>query len=89
MKTVSNKTNKPLSVPLPRGKTLHLGPGKVGQISSEAAEHPRLQQLIAAGEIEVFDDGPARTAGTSSGGRGRPAFLGSAGGTATRRSGNR
>jgi hypothetical protein len=38
MKTVANKTQKPLSVPLPRGKVLHLGPGKTGQISSEAAE---------------------------------------------------
>ena len=49
MKTVSNKTQKPLSVPLPRGKILHLGPGKTGQISSEAAEHPRLKKLVEAG----------------------------------------
>jgi len=26
MKSIANKTQKPLSVPLPRGKTLHLGP---------------------------------------------------------------
>ena len=56
MKTVANKTQKPLSVPLPRGKVLHLGPGKTGQISSEAAEHPRLKKLVDAGEIEVFDE---------------------------------
>jgi hypothetical protein len=34
MKTVASKTGNPLSVPLPRGKTLHLGPGKTGHISS-------------------------------------------------------
>lgn len=89
MKTVSNKTQKPLSVPLPRGKTLHLGPGKTGQISSEAAEHPRLQKLVAAGEIEVFDDSPARTGGSVGSGRGRPSFHGRAAGTGSRRSGDR
>jgi hypothetical protein len=61
MKTVANKTQKPLSVPLPRGKTLHLGPGKTGHISSEAAEHQQLRNLVDAGEIEVFDEAPAPT----------------------------
>lgn len=52
--TVINKTHKPLSVPLPGGKTLHLGPGKSGQISAKAAEAPRLKKLVDAGEIEIF-----------------------------------
>ena len=74
MKSVANKTQKPLSVPLPRGKTLHLGPGKTGQISSEAAEHPPLAKLVHAGEIEVFDDSPAPTGGTGAGGKGGRSF---------------
>ena len=45
MKTISNKTPKPISVPLPRGKKLHLGPGKTGQIASNASEHPPLKKL--------------------------------------------
>ena len=69
MKSIANKTQKPLSVPLPRGKTLHLGPGKTGQISSEAAEHPPLAKLVHAGEIEVFDDGPASTGEPGAAGR--------------------
>ncbi len=89
MKTVTNKTQKPLSVPLPRGKTLHLGPGKTGQISSEAAEHPQLRKLVEAGEIEVFDDVPG-PAGTSGGGsKGRPSFHGHPASSGGRRSGDR
>jgi hypothetical protein len=48
MKTVSNKTQRPVSVPLPRGKTLHLGPGKTGHISSKAVEYPQLKNLVDA-----------------------------------------
>jgi len=63
MKTVGNKTQKPLSRPLPRGKVLHLGPGKTGQISSEAAEHPQVKKLVDAGDIDIFDEGPTPTDG--------------------------
>ncbi len=89
MKGIENKTRKPLSVPLPRGKTLHLGPGKTGQISSEAAEHPQLKKLIDAGEIEIFDDGPATTDGAVHGQMGRTSFRGSTSGRGGRRSGDR
>jgi hypothetical protein len=57
VKTISNKTHRPLSVPLPRGKVLHLGPGRTGQIASEAAEHPPLKRLVEAGEIEILGEG--------------------------------
>ena len=63
VKTISNKTHRPLSVPLPRGKILHLGPGKTGQIASEAAEHPPLRKLVEAGEIEILGEGHAGTVG--------------------------
>jgi len=56
MKTVTNKTQRPVSVPLPRGKTLHLGPGKTGQIASNDADHPGLTKLAEAGTIEILDE---------------------------------
>ncbi len=89
MKTVTNKTRKPLSVPLPRGKTLHLGPGKTGQISWEAAEHPQLKKLVDAGELEVSDDGATPTGGSGGGGKGRPSFYGHPASSGGRRSGDR
>ena len=55
--SISNKTQKPLRVPLPRGKVLHLGPGKTGQISSDAADHPPLKALVDGGTIERGTDG--------------------------------
>lgn len=67
MKTITNKTRKPLRVPLPRGKVLFLGPGKSGQIASEATEHAPLAALIASGEIAVGEEGasPAARGGGS------------------------
>jgi hypothetical protein len=56
MKTVTNKTENPVNVPLPRRKDLHLGPGKMGQISSKDAEHAGLTKL-AEGAIEILDEG--------------------------------
>lgn len=50
---ITNKTRKPLSVPLPGGKKLFLGPGKSGQISPKAAEAPAVKALIEAGDVEV------------------------------------
>ena len=55
MKTVVNKTTAPLKVPLPRGKSLHLGPKKTGQIADAAAEHAAVKKLVDAGKIEIFD----------------------------------
>lgn len=69
MKTVRNKTNKPLAVPLPGGKTLHLGPGHTGEIATQAAEHPPLVRLVEAKELEVFDGRQETGAGATQGGR--------------------
>ena len=44
-------------MPLPRGKVLHLGPGKTGQIASNALEHPPLKELIDSGALEVVGEG--------------------------------
>jgi len=55
MKTVINKTPAPIKLPLPRGKTLHLGPRQSGQIRDDAVEHPALKKLIDAGKIEIAE----------------------------------
>jgi hypothetical protein len=88
MKTVTNKTQRPLAVPLPRGKTLHLGPGKTGQVASNAAEHPPFKKLVDSGALAVEEGhgalGPSKDGklGPTSGG---PAHVGGA----ARRSGDR
>jgi hypothetical protein len=90
MTAVNNKTQKPLSVPLPGGKTLHLGPGKTGQISAKAAGDLRLKKLLATGEIELIDDDPRHaTGGPGAGKRGRGFMVGHTSGSGNRRSGDR
>jgi hypothetical protein len=64
MKTVTNKTHDPLRVPLPRGKSLHLGPGKSGQIRDEDADHPSLKKLVDGGQLELVEGGHREAAGT-------------------------
>ena len=64
MLTVHNKTPKPLRVPLPHGKALHLQPNGYAAINDHAADFPPLIELKAAGAIEIHDgevshpDGP-------------------------------
>lgn len=55
MKTVVNKTSVPLKLPLPRGKSLHLGPRQSGQIRDEAADHPAVKKLVDTGKVALFD----------------------------------
>jgi len=57
MKTVTNKTRAPLKVPLPRGKSLHLGPSKSGQIRDEDADHASLKKLVEGGKLEILEGG--------------------------------
>jgi hypothetical protein len=54
--TVTNKTRKPLSVALARGRTLHLGPGKSGAIARSDVEHPAVKTLVDTGAIEIVQD---------------------------------
>jgi hypothetical protein len=88
MTTISNKTQRPLSVPLPGGRFLHLGPGRSGEIAAKASEHPQLKKLIDAGEIEIVGEGPRPTDGGREGKRGRT-YMGHASGSGSRRSGDR
>jgi hypothetical protein len=84
VKTIRNKTFKPLKISFSGGKVLHLGPGKTGQIPDAALDQRSIQTLLKAATIEVLDGGPASVPGsdTSAGGphettRGfRPAMTG-------------
>jgi len=89
MAAVSNKTQKPLSVPLPGGKTLHLGPGKTGQISAKAVDDPRLKKLVDAGDLEVIGEEARPAAGRGRGKQDRGFMVGHTSGGSTRRSGDR
>lgn len=88
MPTIENKTPKPLRVPLPRGKVLHLGPRMTGQITPGAADHPPLAALVAAGTLELVAHAlpPAQAGGGQHGGAAR---YGHASASGTRRTGDR
>lgn len=64
MKTVLNKTGRPLKIALSRGRVLRLGPRKEGQIATQDAERDAVQRRVADGDIEIFDDA-ARDGGAS------------------------
>jgi hypothetical protein len=89
MAAITNKTAKPLSVPLPRGKRLHLGPRKSAQISSHDLEHPALKKLVEAGEIEIDARDSASTGGDGAGPHGRGPTTGHPTARGGRRSGDR
>ena len=57
MKTIVNKTHKPLKIRLHGGKVLHLGPARTGQIADEAAGEPAVKRLLDAGEVEILGEG--------------------------------
>ncbi len=56
IRTVINRTRKPVKIPLPGGKTLFLGPSRRGQVQDEAIERPAFKKLIETGDIEVLDE---------------------------------
>ena len=53
---ITNKSKKPLSIPLPAGKRLFLGPGKSGQITRKAAELPAILKLVESGEVKIAQE---------------------------------
>ncbi len=82
MREVLNKTMQPVRIPLPGGRVLHLGPGKVAQIADNAAQHPSVQRLVESGTIEVLGEGErVEGSGNSASitkptpGRSKPPFL--------------
>ena len=56
MKTIVNKTRRPLRVKLSQGRVLHLGPSKEGRIGTHDAERESVKRLVDAGDVEIFDD---------------------------------
>jgi hypothetical protein len=89
MRSVSNRTPRAIRVPLPGGKILRLGPLKVGEIASNAVDHPGLQKLVADGTIEILaeeEGGASSLPGGGGAGGPRPAF---GGGRSRHRSGDR
>ena len=66
---ITNKSGKPLSVPLPGGKKLFLGPNKTGQVTPKALTHPPVVALIEAGDLESNDKGK-RSQGGGGGSKG-------------------
>ena len=67
---VKNLTQRPLTISLPGGKKLRLGPGKTGQIGRNLANHPVVTKLVEAGTIELARGGASGTnrSGGGSGG---------------------
>jgi hypothetical protein len=61
MKTIVNRTRRPLKIQLVGSKVLHLGPGKTGQVADQATERDSFQKLVASGDIEVLGEGEAAT----------------------------
>ena len=64
MKTIVNKTRRPIRVRLHGGKVLHLGPSKTGQISDEASQEATVRRLVDAGEISILSESPQSVAET-------------------------
>lgn len=87
---IINKTNKPLSIPLPGGKKLFLGPGKTAQLTEKTLERPALVKLLEAGDIELTEGSAKRAGGGGGGGKAGPTGGPRQGGTgAMRQSGDR
>lgn len=76
MTTIRNTGRKAVRVPLPQGKALFLGPGKSGQITPQAVDHPGVQKLIAAGEVELTSEAQHGQRPEGTGGGGHPATHG-------------
>lgn len=76
MKSVLNKTHRPLRVHLPGGKVLHLGPGKEGQINENDADHPGVAKLVESGDLEIVGDGAASPGAHGRGGVAQTETLG-------------
>ena len=64
---ITNKTRRPIRVPLPEGKKLFLGPGKTGQITSKSAQHPPLVELLNSGDLELDETGQQQSGATPGG----------------------
>jgi hypothetical protein len=69
MKTLVNKSRKPIRIPLPGGRALFLGPGKSGQIADRHAALPAVARLIDDGTVVVAGESAHADAAASGGGQ--------------------
>ena len=58
MKTVLNRSRRPLKIHLSRGRVLHLNPGKEGQIAAQDSDRESVKKLVEAGDLEILGEGP-------------------------------
>jgi len=65
MKSLVNKTPKPLRLSLPGGKTLFLGGLRQANVREDALEHPPVKKLIDAGTLEVVEGASTKRAASS------------------------
>ena len=86
---ITNKTKLPISVPMPGGKKLFLGPGKSGQITPKSAAHAPLLLLVEAGDLELDDRPHKADAGSFNGAVARSGSQGRAPTSNIRRTGDR
>lgn len=68
MRLIRNKTLRPVRVPLPKGKVLHLGPHKEGQIATHDIDHAPVLALVEAGDIEILEAGSTPEGATTTAG---------------------
>ncbi|MCP4204640.1 MAG: hypothetical protein GY769_22250 [bacterium] len=57
MKSILNKSRRPLKIHLSRGRVLHLGPGREGQIATQDADRKSFKKLVEAGDVEIVGEG--------------------------------
>jgi hypothetical protein len=86
---ITNVAKHSISVSLPKGKKLFLGPGKSGQITAKAAQHPPLMKLVEAGELEIDAEVSHKSGSSFDGAAGRGKGQSGGSGSEIRRTGNR
>jgi hypothetical protein len=84
---IINRSNRPVTIILPGGKKLRLGPGKTGQITQKGANQPSVQKMIEAGTVKIAQSGDS--GGPSSGGGGVTNSQQRGSGNAIRKTGDR
>ena len=89
MRTIVNKTHRPLKVRLPQGRVLHLGPLKEGRVPPQALESPGIKKLVEAGDLEVMGSESRSSSATRGTGNAATDTLGHHPSTAVRSRGDR
>lgn len=89
MKTILNKARRPLKIHLSRGRFLHLGPGKEGQVATQDAERDSFKKLVKAGDVEIIGEGSGPVAPGSSAASAHPDARGHHPSTSVKKRGDR